>query len=245
MMRRAPSRSLIQPPRGRRSDAGKMNVAVSRAACADRLVVDVVVVLGQPRSERDVGAEGDDVVEAEPPDAHLLQRLQQLDDGAVGAGLVVVPRGDEPRDGGHDEQQHRVHEGHEPPAPGDEPAHVAGRGDGNDQRRSDELRDRGADVAGAEDAQGEPLALPRPPRRDPRDADAERVAGEPDEERVEQQHLVAGDRRDQVGRDRSRGQHDREDLPTALPVGDDARGQPPDRAVEHRHRGDPGQLPRP
>ena len=146
-----------------------MKVAVSRAAVRQGLVVDVDVVLGQPRGQRDVGAEGHDVVEAEPPDAHLLQRLQQLDDGAVGAGLVVVPRGDEPRDGGHDEQQHRVHEGDEPPAAGDEATHVAGGGHRDDQRRADELGDRGADVAGAEDPQREALVLaaattPRPRR---------------------------------------------------------------------------------
>ena len=33
MTRRAPTRSLIQPPRGRSSEAGKMKVAVSSAPC--------------------------------------------------------------------------------------------------------------------------------------------------------------------------------------------------------------------
>ena len=51
-----------------------MKSAVSRAAVRRALAVDVDVVLGQPGRERDVGAEDHDVVEAEAPDAHLLER---------------------------------------------------------------------------------------------------------------------------------------------------------------------------
>ena len=219
-----------------------MKVAVSRAASGQGLVVDVDVVLGQPGGQRDVGTEGDHVVEAEPPYAHLLQGLQELDDRAAAPGLWSW-RG---------EANHVMAamisssaaymKGTKRQPPGMTATHVSGGGDGHDERRADELGDRGADVARAEDPECEALVLRWPPCRDPGDADAEGVAGEPDEECVEQQHLVAGDRGDQVGRDGGRGQHEGEDLPTTLPVGDDAGGQPPDRAVEDRDRGDPGQL---
>ena len=69
--RRAPQRSESQPPTGRSSDAGKMNVAVSRAARLEADVEVVDVVLRQPRGEGDVGPEDGDVVEAEAPHPQL------------------------------------------------------------------------------------------------------------------------------------------------------------------------------
>ena len=70
--------------------------------------------------------------------------------------------------------------------PGMKPTGGAGR-DQRDQRRADQLRDRRADVAGAEHAQREPLALAAGPRRVPGDADRERVARDAEAERADHQ----------------------------------------------------------
>ena len=66
--------------------------------------------------------------------------------------------------------------------PGTTPPTVVPRGDQRDERRSDQLGHRRADVAGAEHAQREALALARRPGRVPGDADRERVAREAEEE---------------------------------------------------------------
>jgi len=55
-----------------------MNEAVSRAGRRQGHAVGVDVVFGQPARERDIGAEDDNVVEAEPPDPHVLQRGKHL-----------------------------------------------------------------------------------------------------------------------------------------------------------------------
>jgi hypothetical protein len=65
---------------------------------------------------------------------------------------------------GHDQQGH-VEERNEAPASGDEAAEEAGGRDRRDECRADELRDRGPDVAGAEDAEGEALAVAAATRR--------------------------------------------------------------------------------
>ncbi len=208
---------------------------------AEALVVDVDVVLGQPRRQRDVGAEDDHVVEAEAPDPHLLERLQHRRQRPALPGDDVVAGGHEPGHRGHDEQQDHVEEGHEPPAAGDQAQEARG-GTAAIRAGPMNLVTEAPDVASPEDAECEALVSLRPPGADPGDPDAEGVAGQADEERVDEQLDVVVRRGDQVGGDRGRGQHHGQHQSAAAAVGEDAGGQPPDRAVEHGDGGDPGQL---
>ena len=82
----------------------------------------------------------------------------------------------------------------------------------------------------------------REPGGVPRDADAEQVAGEPDEEGEDEQRQVARDLGDEEAGDRREQQHGHGDDPAADPVGEHAGRESPQRPVEHRHRGDPREL---
>ena len=221
-----------------------MNVALSSAASRQRDVEVVDVVLRQPGRQRHVGAEDGGVVEAEAPHPHVPQRGEHLAHRLAGAGPAVVARHDDEGEGRDHDQGHGVEGGEDPPA-AREDAEVGGaRGAGDDRREQhdEQLGDRGADVAGAEDAEREALAVLGEPGGVPRDADAEQVAGEPDEEGQGQQGQVARRLGDEEAGDRGEEQHRHGDDATTDPVGEHARRQAPQRAVEHRDGGDPGQL---
>ncbi|OPZ49888.1 MAG: hypothetical protein BWY91_02952 [bacterium ADurb.BinA028] len=205
----------------------------------DAEVVDVV--LRQPRREGDVGTEDGHVVEAEPPDPHLLEGREHLAHGLGGPGHPVAPRDDDVGEDGQHHQQHRVDDRHEPP-PALEPEGEGATGGPEDDRGADELRDGGPHVAGPEYAEREALPLPAVPRGVPRDADREEVAGEADKERQDKEHAVAARRRDEIGRDRGRREHEDGDLAATDAVGEHPGRQAPHRPVEHGHRRDPGQF---
>ena len=144
MTRRAPKRSLNQPPTGRSSEAGKMKVVVSSAALQfDAEVVDVV--LRQPGRQGDIGTEDGRVVEAEAPHAHVLEGHEHLADRLALAGHLVAARDDDERSGSRRRRARRCRSrGRSASRPEDPEVHVAGSA-GEDARdeQKEELHHRG------------------------------------------------------------------------------------------------------
>ena len=201
-----------------------MKSAVSSAAACKLEAVDRDVVLRQPRSQGDVGTEDRDVVQAEPPHANVTKRAEHLTHGTALARHPVLAWRDGPDHDRHGDKGDRVDRGDQPPPTLDEATQVDAAGRRSDQGRADELRERGTDVAGSEDAQGEPLVLTGEPGGVPGDADTEEVAGESDEEGQDQQQPVGQlELGHQVGRNRRDEQHGDRDHPATDPIGQHAQ----------------------
>ena len=106
----------------------------------------------------------------------------------------------------------------------------------------EELGHRGADIAGAEDAEGGALLVRRVPARDVGDADGERSARYADAERREQEGRVVVGEGEEPGRDRRR-QHDRDiDDAAAVLVGPDAENEADQAAGEDRRADEQAEL---
>ena len=133
-------------------------------------------------------------------------------------------------DDGHDRERGRPDQRHRLPAVGD---HDDGR---------DELGDRRADIAGAEDAERGALLLLRVPLRDIGDADRERAAGDADAERREQEGGIVVGEGQQRGHHRRRQHGERVDDAPAILVGPDAEHQADQRAGQDRRADQQAEL---
>ena len=139
----------------------------------------------------------------------------------------------EPEQDRHHQHGDGVDLGHHPPRR---------RGGGCDDQRGDELGERGARIAGTEDAHRRALPLLAEPGRRVGDADRERAAGDPDEQPQHQVLPVLG----RVGQHPG-GDHHREHLqevhaPPAVAVGQDAQRQPYQRAGQDGGRHQQAEL---
>ena len=190
--------------------------------------VDVDEILRQPQRQRDEGAEHEEIVERESPDLNVLQGLKLepcafrfFVPGAPFAQHRIVA-GAEPVDHRHDRDADGPNLRGRLPAVGDE------------NERREELGDRGADIAGAEDTQRRALPLGRIPARHIGNADGERTARNANTQR-RQQHLRIGVGVGQKERRHCRRQHhQRVDEAAAVLVGPDPERQPDQRAGENR-----------
>src|SRR5690606_227682 len=89
--------------------------------------------------------------------------------------------------------------------------------EGDEHERRDELGDRGADIADAENAERRALLLLRVPARDIGDADRERAARQPDPERRKEHGLIGRGVGQQEGRGRGQDHDgDIDDAPAVL-----------------------------
>ena len=206
--------------RGHREECG------DHARYLDVQPVDVDQILRQPQRQRDEGAENEEVIQREPPHLNILERLQlqpralrpDAEAAALHENRIVL--GGEEEDDGHHHQRRRPHLRHHLPAKGDE------------DEGGEELGDRRAHVAGAEDAKRRALLLRRIPARDIGDAHRERSARDADAEGSDEELRVGGGVGQQEGCDRRREHGQGEDDASAIEVGPDAQRHADERARE-------------
>ena len=140
-------------------------------------VVDLHQILRQPKRKRDKAAEDEEIIQREAPDLNILQRLHfQPGARGLGAGAAALRHhrvfpGREPEDHGHDRQTRG------PDVRDALPAHRD-----HDKGRA-EFGDRGADIAGAKNAQRRSLLARLVPARHIGDADGKGPARHADAER--------------------------------------------------------------
>jgi hypothetical protein len=185
-----PHLSEAQPPRARIAPDGRSKKMVRNAAVAKRQAVFADVVLGQPQRQRHEPAEYEVVGQTEPPHPGVEQAASSCSP-SMGRGRLLSGRvpfscsgsaiGEEPEQHRHHHHRHGVDLGH----------HLPRAKGGNDQR-SDELGQRGAGVARAENAHRRALPLLAEPGRGVGDADGERTAGQADEQAQNQVLPVFG-----------------------------------------------------
>ena len=231
---------LVRRPAAQRADrpGGQVEQDGQERGGGQRQPVLADVVLGQPQRHRHERAEHEVVGEPEAPDAQVEQRhqlLAQLGTAPDGRVLAVqrVLGGQEPEQHRHHQHRDGVDLGHHPPRR---------RGGGRDDQRGDELGERGARVAGAEDAHRRALPLLAEPGRRVGDADRERAAGDADEQSQHQVLPVLG----RVGQHPG-GDHHGEHLqevhdPPAVAVGQDAQRQAHQRAGQDGGRHQQAEL---
>ncbi|MCY1408149.1 hypothetical protein D9M71_234660 [compost metagenome] len=187
--------------------------------------VDLHQVVRQPQREGDEGAEDEEIVEREAPDAQFGQRRQLLGqrDGAglAGSGLGIG-LGEQDEADAHCAEHRRVHQGGAAPAQGQQ------------QERGGEVGQAGADVAGAEDAQRRALPAGLEPGGGIGRADDEAAARQTHAQRRHQQHREAVGEGQQVHADGG-GQHqDAEHPASAVAVCPQAEEDPRDGTGQHR-----------
>ena len=209
-----------------RNDAGE----------ADVDAIDLDEILRQPQRQGDEGAEDEEVIEREAPDLDVLQGLQ-FHPGAfrplAGAAALDEDRivlGGEPEDDRHDDEGGGPDLGDGVPAEGDE------------HEGSEELRDRRADIAGAEDAERRALLFGRIPARHIGDADGEGAAGNADAERGKQHLRIGRGVGQQEGRHGGGEHRADEDHAAAVAVRPDAERHADQRAGEDRRADQKAEL---
>lgn len=220
-------------------DEGRRQQARTRQGDAEIINVE----RRKDRGERDVSAENDDVVEAEPPHADVFERFEHRRKLDGSCGLAILRRSDEPQEDDEDDEEGRVDDGDEAPTALDA-EDVGGTGGGRDDPRSNELSDRSSDIARTENAEGEALTTIGEPRGVPGDTRGEGVTDDADAEGEDEEHrVVAGrDEGDADGGDGAEDHHDGHDDLPAETVGEDTGGEAPHGSVEDGDCTDPGEL---
>ena len=191
---------------------------------------------GSHNDKCDKGAEYEEIIEREAPDLNIFQR-RKLEPGAgrlltASAAFAqnrIVRRG-EPKNDSHQRNADGPNLSRHLPAIGDE----------NEWR--EELGDRGAHVAGAENSKRGALLFGRIPARHVGDADREGTARDADAER-RNQHLGIGLSIGKHERCHGRRQHGQGvDKPAAVLIGPDTERQPNQGACQNRRADEQAEL---
>ena len=202
----------------------------------DRQPVDADQIARQPQRQGHETAEDEEIIQREAPDLNVLQRLQHhlqalrlLATGAA-AGQVRIVLGEQEEDDGHHQQRGGPDQGDRFPAKGD-----------HDGRRG-ELGDRGAHIAGAEDAERGALLFLRIPFGHIGHAHREGAAGKADAQGGEQEGRVVIGLCQQHGHHRGRQHRERENDAPAILIGPDAEDQPDQRPGQDRGADEQAEL---
>ena len=224
-------------PSERPEDAARQRVGGGQhAGRLDVESVDPDVVARQPQGKGDERAEDEEVVEREPPDLEVPEGLELQERRARLLPPFLAPGGDRVLLR-RDEEQDRGDEEHDGvdlrrPFPSER----------DEQERGTEVGHCRPHVADAEHPERGPLMLAVVPRRDERDSDRKRAAGEADPQSGEEEHRVGADRGEHPGGDGGhRHQHRVHDAPAVL-IGPDSEEDAAQGAGQDRRRDEDAEL---